>query len=640
MLIATCSLTRAQTGRVGMYWLQVSATPRQVAADGKSQARVRVEVKQHGGGAAPDGTQVVVHTDLGLLGLGTSGRQSSLNVRTAGGFATVYLTSSVPGTATVTAQALDSRNVTYVDFLPEGEVAEGEARVLDVSGGWVGYCMELGIIEARDRARVRFGKLTFESGTVLQINIETLTLRAQDVVVRRGEATLQGEDLYFDLAAKRGVLRRFGAEQLERVFFDGVGLRPLQTEWDLPNDAFRMDGREADSWLVARTINFFPHEKIVLRNASLYVQTQKVFAFPPYWIIGMPGYSGASNTQSLGMTSSGGLAVDFPFFYRVTDKATGAIRIQHGTRSGFVASRQGWSFAVCEEYRSGNGVEGTVEFSGLPRDDWGFEWRDARPVLGDGFGYFNLALPDHQSIFADFNAYDYMPGGRINARAYYDAPVDGFSDYGLVGDYLRDPRYFSQHGTYRLGLSAGVRQYAGESSPVFVNELYSEVDLGRRPFSKRTTFAPVLTNVFSWDTSGFAENAARADLELTHNFSPSFRLGLDYNAEWRQGNVGRNGLAQVVGLDLHAHHGSKWTSYLSTNYNITQDSLYGYLTFNYALSDKWRTGLTATYLQYGDTAWDDIELSIGRNIGDRQVNLLYSTATGRFAVSLGGFALR
>jgi len=54
--------------------------------------------------------------------------------------AVVYATSSAPGTATVTAQVADSRNVFYLDFLPPGEAIGPEERVLDISGAWVGYC--------------------------------------------------------------------------------------------------------------------------------------------------------------------------------------------------------------------------------------------------------------------------------------------------------------------------------------------------------------------------------------------------------------------------------------------------------------------------------------------------------------------
>lgn len=639
--VGLCQVALAQSERTGLFRVQVSVTPRQVPADGKSQARLRVEVKDARGRAAPEGTQAVVHTDVGLLSLGSTGQQASLTLRTSGGFALFYASSAQSGTATVTVQVAGSRSVAYVDFLPEGEGASPSARVVDVSGGWVGYSLQLGLVEARDRARLKFGKLIIECGSVVQINVEQMTIKAQDVVVRRGDTELVGEDLYFDLLAKRGVLRRFGAENLERVHFDAVGMRPLTTEWELPPDAFKMDRREADAWLVARSISLFVHEKIVLRHAALWMQEQKVFSFPPYWIIGLPGYAGATNSQALGMTSDGGLALDFPFFYRVTDRTTGAIRIQHGTMAGGVMSRQGWSLAVSEEYRNGAGTEGAMVVSGLPRSDWGFEWRDARPALGDGYNYFTFAMPDHQSTFADASFYDQVASGRLNVQAYYDSPEAAANSYGLVGNWLLDPRPLGHSAlTYRLGTSLGMRQYPAEPDPLFVNEEYGELNLGMRSWGKHTRVSPLITNVYAWDTGGFHENSLRGQMRMDHEFRPSFAVGLNYSAEWRQGNPATAGLQQILGFDARANRAQRWASYLSATYNITNSDLYGVLNFDYFLSKQWRTGLFATYYDFGNTSYDDLEVSLGRMFGDREISLAYSTYTGRVSVNLGGFAFR
>lgn len=641
LLACCCGLAWCQSSRSGIYQLQLSATPTQVPADGQSQSRLRVDMRDQSGRSVPDGTPFVAHTDLGLLGLSSVGRQASINGRTSGGFAILYVTSSEPGTATVTVQAADSRNKTYIDFLPEGEVASGQARVIDVTGGWVGYSMELGMVEARDHAKVRFGRLIIECAGVLQIDIEGLTLKAQDVVVRRGDAKLEGEDLYFDFATKRGVIRRFGEEKLERVFFDAIALRPTEAEWELPLEAFKLNKRETDTWLIARSVNFFVREKVVLRNAALWVQEQKVFTFPPYWIIGLPGYTGATNSQALGVTSSGGLAVDFPFFYRVTDKATGAIKIQRGARSSSVTSRDGWSIAIAEEYRNGNGTEGTLEVGGLPRSDWGFNWTDSRPLLGTGSSYLNFGMPDHKSIFGDATAYNYLANGRVSLRTYYDKPVDYDTSYGVVGDWLLDPRPIGDHNlSYRFGTALGWRRYSGEDSPVYTTELYSELNLGSRGLGRKTTLEPTFTNTYSWDSGGYHENAARGELRLEHRFSRNFNASLDYSAEYRSGSTEDDGLDQILGLNVRANHGAKWLSYLTSSYGLDDGDLYSFANFDYYLNRKWRWGLTGTYYDYESTDYKDLEISLGRVFGDREVSLSYSTDSGRVSVSLGGFSLK
>lgn len=631
-----------QTSRAGVYQLQLAATPTQVPADGQSHARLRVDFRDNRGRSVPDGTPFVAHTDLGLLSFSSVGRAASINGRTAGGFAILFLTSSTPGTSTITVQAADSRSVTYVDFLPEGEAASGEARLADVTGGWVGYSMELGMIEARDRAKVKFGKLTIESGGVLQIDIEGMFLKAQDVVIRRGSTELRGEDLYYDFATKRGVLRRFGEEKLERVFFDSIALKPLDNSFEVPDDAFKTNKKETDTWLVARSVSFFLREKVVLRSASLWIQEQKVFTFPPYWIIGLPGYMGETNSQALGMTSSGGLAIDFPFFYRVTDRATGAVKIQRGARASSVTSRDGWSVAISEEYRNGSGTEGVVEIGGLPRSDWGIQWRDSRPVFGDGFSYMNFAMPDHRSVFADTAAYDYRAGGRMSLRGYYDRPTDYDASYGVVGDWLADPRPIGDHNlSYRFGTSIGWRNFASQDNITgFTNELYSELNLGTRTIGKRSTLSPILTNVYSWDTTGYNENSLRGELRFDHRFKQNLNLGMDYSTELRTGSGPSTGLHQILGLDLRANHGAKWDSYLTGTYQIDDGGLYAYMNFDYKLNRKWRWGLSGTYYDFSDNAYRDLELSLGRAFGEREVSLAYSTESGHFSLSLGGFQLK
>lgn len=627
-----------------MYVIGLSATPRQVAADGASAARLRIDLKDQRGRSVPDGTQFVVRTDLGLVSGEGGGRQSAITARTSGGFAIVFVTSTAPGTATVTVQAADTRAVIYLDFLPEGEAAQPEARVADVSAGWVGYSIDLQLIEARDRAQVKFGKLIIECGGVLQINTEDLTLKAQDVIIHRGDVTLAGEDLYFDLGAKRGVLRRFGEERLERVFFDAITLKPTQTEWEIPYDAFRVNKQETDNWLVAKSISLFLHEKIVLRNCAFWVQDQKVFSFPPYWIIGLPGYTGATNTQAFGLTSDGGLAIDFPFFYRVTDKATGAIRIQRGAPSGSVISRDGWSFAVAEEYRNGTGVEGSAEISGLPRSDWGFEWRDSRPMFNNGFGYFNFALPDHRSIFTDTNIYSYRAGGRVGLRAYYDKPIEYRPSWGAVSDYLSDSRQIGDHSlNYRLGTSLGLRQYQTEASPVFINQVYSELSLGERRWGKKTTLSPLFTNIYNWDSSGYKNNDLRGELRLDHKVTPSCAVTLDYSAQWRRTtdeNDLRSGVTHTIGFDLRANRGSKWLTYLSSSFDLTNQNTYGYLNFDYYLNSLWRCGLRGTYYDFDSSDYQDLEFSLGRLFGSREVSLTYSAQSGRVSLNLGGFGFR
>lgn len=641
VLVGPSAVALAQSPRSGIYRIAVTANPRHVPADGQTAARLRIDVRSQDGSAAPDGTQVVVRTDLGQLSLDTTGQQTSLSVTTSGGFVALYATSVAPGTATITVQVLDSRAVYYVDFLPEGERAQADQRVLDISGNWVGYSPSLNIIEARDQAQVRLGRMTVEASGLVQIDVNALTLKAQKVAIRRGDKSLEGEDLFYDLGTRRGVLRRFGEEKVERVFFDALGLEPLDREWEIPENAFQVDRRESDMWLLARNISFFLREKIVLRKGSIWSQGQKIFSFPPYWIVGLPGYTGVSNSQALGISSSGGVALDFPFFYRVTNTSTGSVKVQNGASSSTFTTRSGWSLGLEEEYRTLGGTEGSVEIAGLPHDDWGASWTDSRPLFGTGLASTNIAMPDHRSLFADWNLFDYRGQGRLSVRAYYNSPVDFETTYGLTGDWLGDPRPIGSHNLhYRFGASLGGVQYAGLDSPVLAGEGYAELSLGSRTLGDRTRVHPTLSNTYSWDSGGFSRYSVRGDLRLTHQFGRSCSASVDYGTEWRYGDLVGESRLQTVGLDLRAYHGSRWFAYANATLDITRDNLYSFASFDYYLNRDWRCGLRNTYYDFDETTYKDLELSLGRAFGSREISLQYSTNTGDVWISLGGFGFQ
>ena len=631
---------QAQGPRLGYVRIIVAASPRRVVADGQTRARIRVELRDPQGGHLPDGTVVIISIEPpALLSEAGTDKRGTLTVRSSGGFATVFATSDTPGTAKITARVQTSSNVAYVEFVPKGELVGREARVIEIRGGWVGYSMELNMVEARDQAVARYGGMTVTGGDILQLDLGRMVLKAEPVLIKRGDQQLAGEDLYFDLRTKRGALRRF-AQGVERVFFDIYSLTPRESDWELPTDAFRPNRAESDAWLVADSISVFVNEKIVLRHAKMYVGDQKVLSLPPLWIIGMPGYRGAASTQVLGLSSGDGLAVNFPLFYRVTDQATGAMEIQRGARAGSVIARRGWSLGLREEYASGD-VEGAVVVGGLPRSDWGMEWRDSRPVFGNALGDFSVAWPDHHNLFADANVYQYRDSYRLNLRGYYDAMRTAPDGYGLTADWLTSARPLSRdkRDTFRLGTSLALRHSADQEGGLTLrNELYTAVDPHSWRLGRGTWLTPNVSDVYSWDTADFSANSARGSLRLQHDFGNSVDLDIDYSAEHASGDAYQVGWRQALSTSLWAD-GSKWRAYLNGFWDLTEDGAYGDLAFDHYLTDRWRLGLLGTYYRFGDAKFDDIELVVGWSVWqNREIGLRYSQDTGKFSVELGGLA--
>lgn len=630
----------AQGVRAGSVRIFLSVTPSSVPADGKSRARIRIEVRNRDNALLPDGTAVFCHTDDGLLSTTDADKRQSLTVYTQGGFATVYCTSETPGPCTVSVRVQDSSNETTIDFLAEGEAARAPARVINIRGGWVGYAMDLNLIRARDGAVAQMGELTFLAADALEVRMDARVLRAWGVKILHGDEELCAEDAYFDINAGRGVARRFTPDgTVERVLFTVRSLKPAQANMQTPEDAFRADERDAATWLICRSCSLFIGQKVVLRHAALYTDEQKVFSFPPYWVIGLEGYTGANNTQVMGLSTDGGLAVDFPYFLSVGDKWSTSLKLRKGTGGSSFVARDGWSLALAQEYDSGS-AKGAIEANGLLRNDWGLEWRDERPLSASTQGFFNVAWPDHKSLFADANLYHYGDTYRLNLQARYDSPWEGNRALYFGADWLSEPRHLVGSSNFRFGVTTGTRRNEVENNDwVLESELYGAIDLPSRRLGAQTRLTPSLSNVYGWDSKGYSSNSLRAGLRLDRDLGSQSRVGLNYTATRRSGDGPATGWKHLLAADASFNHGTKWDLSLNGSWDLTDGDTYGLGALNYYVKPQWRLGIIGTHYAYAETTFHDLEFEVGRALGNREIGLRYSTDAHRISLEVGGLGL-
>jgi hypothetical protein len=639
----TASALHAQSVRFGQSRIVIDANPSRVVADGQTFSRIRVEVRGRDDRAVPDGTEVWVHTDLGDLTTDLATKKRDIPVKTAGGFAEVLLTSDEPGTATVRVQYGTSYNQELVEFVPLGEVGERDSTVVHVTGKYVGYCSDLNLIEARRPAELRYRGLILEADQ-LQVNPETLVAKAYVVKMRRRKAEVECEDVYLDLAVMKGVYRRFGDLGPERVSFNGFTLKALDEELQTPDDAFRFDDREGRIWMAARSAAVFPRQKIVLRNASLYVDRHKIMSYPPYWVIAFEGYQGSSNTQFVQFSSYGGLAVDFPIFFSVTDTSTGAIKIQKGATSGSVMARNAWTLAFEQTYEQpGQEARGVFLIDGLPSSTWGVHFRDSRKIMGGADSDLSIAWPDHKSLFTDYSVYHYGRTGHLGVRTHADRAGDtGEWSYGLNADFLSTSVPWGGDTQFRwgTGLRAGHDPWVDEGF-VVEHRVSSYLDFSGWQPSPSTSLIPSLSDVFAWDTENRYSNVARAQIILNQRLSRGVNFNLRYSLEHRSGENryaafdAQQGIDQQVNLNLSAYPARQWDAFVNTSYGITDETLYAFGAVNYRPWSKWRLGVIGSYYKYSGIAFDDIEVSFNRQIGSREVGVRWSKADNRFSLQVG-----
>jgi len=636
----------AQGVRFGQNRIVVTANPSRLPADGQTPTRIRIEVRDQSNNPVPDGTEVVVSTNTGDLISDTGAKQTTMTVRTDGGYALVSLTSREPGTATVRVQYRDSRNQVLVEFIPLGERGRARSMVVHVEGGWVGYSSDLLLMEARGPAELRYRGLQIRADC-LQVEPQALRVRAYGVKLKRNNVELEGEEVYLSLTSMKGVLRRFGAEGVEETQFNAFTLKPTQTEEPLPENAFRQDTREGRVWLVAKSIALFPGEKIVLRSATLHVDGHKILRYPPFWVIAFEGYQGSSNSNFVSFDSSGGLAIDFPFFFSVTDTSTGAVKIQRGATSGSVMARQGWSLALEQTYEQpGQDARGVLTIAGLPRSNWGIEFHDIRKILGGADSSLSIASPDHKNLFTDFSVFKYGKAGNLGVQAHFDRDSHtGNLSYGVGGDFYSTGSPIGRDVSFRWGSGIdAARAPTIDRNFVFEHKSAAFLDFRSWQASRSTSVLPALSDVVTWDTEGHVSNVAQAQVTLNQRIGQGVNVSLRYGLQQFSGRTRyvtldtQEGPSHQVSLNVSAFASRHWDAMVNTNWDMTEGTLYAFGSLNYRPWRRWRFGLVSSYYRYPGMSFEDMEISVNRTIWGREVGVRYSTADGHFSLQMGAFS--
>ncbi len=623
------------------FRIELTAAPQRLPADGQSVARIQATVRTRDNQPAPDGTEVIFHTSVGHVSTtGVTGRTDSVSAQTQGGYAIVELTSEEPGTATVRASAGNAWTEVLVDFGGEAE----ESPVVHVEGGWVGYAQEFGFIEARTQKATR-AKLTYKGldveADIIQLDISDLAVRADNVLFTQGDKELRGEDAYLELASLKGVVRRFGDEGIERVFFNGFTLAAQDQEWDIPPDAFRLSGAEPSIWQVCKRASLYPREKLVLRSAALYVDNQRILRYPPFWVVGFAGYRGTSNTSFLSLNTNGGLAVDFPFFLGVTDSASDAVRLQHGAPNAAVGARRGLSVAFEHSYeRRSSDLEGSLVLHGIPRRDWGVSYVHSQRALGNGQASLSIQWPDHQNLFMDLNSYSLTRAGTLSTRASLDhTPSGGGWGYTLGTDFLGRSIPLGRAGTsvrFGTGLSYGASPFAtgGAALTHRVSGFLSTPSWRAGTLS----VTPSLSELFAWNTDGETQNSLRGELSLRQPLGSGSSVALRYTAEYASGSspyLYQKGFNQQLSLNYSSFGSERWSTFLNATHDLTDRDLYAFASLSYRPWPKYRIGVLGSYYDFGAFSFDDLEVSLNRSIGDREIGIAWSKSDNRISLVFG-----
>jgi len=440
----------------------------------------------------------------------------------------------------------------------------------------------------------------------------------------------------------------------------------LRTERLTAPDLPELD-RERGYWITARRIRVFPQDKIQFDHSTIFFNGTKLFSLPLY-VLSLSG--GANPVAGLvGFNTSGGLSLNFPYYYMASPHGTGAIYLQHAPGNGFAAEKAGFALAIEQQYFLSRRSYGTFNIDQIGRGAFNVNWQHNLQLSPTVSSRFFVNAPRHRDLYTYATVVKDFPTLQFGVEGSYGRPESGDnSALGQVFARLR-PRALGKSGwNYTVSANALARRFnqfslipggaggggiglPGQSRPGTPSlQTTSSTLFGQtlnlsmqspdyRPWKGANLQASVLGTAFNY-SDGRRGAAPGILLGLRQKLGKSAALQLDYNFD--KGGAGlysadfthylSGGASFAIGNKISG------STFFSKSFNSA--ALYGTAGLDYYFRPKWRLGLFSDYSSFNST--DDLlnyGFSLGRTVGQREVTLNWDRDRGRFYVELGGFRL-
>ena len=640
-ILLTCTLLFAQGAfaQAGQYIVSLRTSRPMLLANGRDRAIIIAEVRDASGRQAGNGLEVFFQTSFGTL--------SSTRAQTFGGIAQVELTSNIVGVAKVSATFRGVSNLLEVNFTDNPEEMYQGNNYLQVTGGsYNAYSVTDRTIEVLGKdggSRVGFRNVVINADR-MHVRCDDMIVRAiNNVMIKRGKKTQKLSRLYYSLALGKGYAIAEYKGRLQTVAISGndLALEPLKNP--IPNTFMALPTLQVRLVIVARSITYFPGEKLQFRQPKFYQDQVQLLT--------MPYYEMALNSEELFSdqfisVGTNGFGLELPIYAGLTptSKTIFYLRHQQQVGRGYFSQSRGWSLDAFQGYNSvnGNRSEGTYGFTGLARGDWGFRWLHNHEFNAGTQGSMYLDFPQHQGVLSNINLNQQQKKIRWGTNFTAGQLFGGTGDRSIQNNFYAEtqPRTFmrSKEMLYTFGtnltngsatLSSGGNSYSESTQNINLRAFSKPIPLDKRwTLSHSYTFGQTFTN---YGESGIT-TAASFSLDHVMQKGGTFNFTYDFlNAP--ASNFG------VVG-----HHR------IGVNYNIssskrTQISIFGsafadtpqssiLLDMVYRFNGDWRTIVTGTFQKFDGQSFNDLQLTLGRRIGARELQLTYSTFLKRISLDL------
>lgn len=426
-------------------------------------------------------------------------------------------------------------------------------------------------------------------------------------------------------------------------------------------------------WVAARRMLVYPHDRIQAEKATLFLNGGKIFSLPRYVV----PLNGAFNPgqDMVSYNTSAGLTLNVPYYYMASPRGQGTVYFQHAPGNGFAAEKPGFALAVEQQYWMSNRSNGKLIVDQLGRGGWNLGWEHKLQFSPTTNARFSLDMPRHRDLFARSAIYKDLSSVQLGLEGFLSRPDGGKSDaQGQFFARMR-PRQLGHTGwTMTMGANFTAWNHYAQRSYTSVSTGGSGGGIGLpgRPRPGTGTqlvekYRPAFGQTLDISLQGPQRRLWKgATLDTTlrmaafnhsingRGVAPGWTLGfnqqvgrttslrLDYTYD-RSGSLftginGGSNASHFVSGSLSIVPTDKIAFSAFATHSLSDRSLYGSASLDYAFAPKWRAGLFSDYSSFtGEDSLLDYGWSIGRTIGQREISINWSQSRERVYFELGGF---
>ena len=635
MCLSSAALTSAVKAAQSM--VNLTASRQIILADGKQQTQIYANVRDQRGEPL-NGVSVVFQTTAGII--------TRPAVTTINGIAQTSLISSpIAGIAHVTAIAegagQGASNILDIEFTNDAEDTYTGNNYVQVSGKYLAYSATDHIITAdslHGSSQISYRNFDLKADQIQLKADDNAVLRATDnITLRLGSHTVKAVRLYYSMSTETGYAVAWWNGKLQQVQISGIDLKLQKPYGIVPPSYFTIPSVQVKMVVVAKSIAYFPGDKLQFKQPRFYQDNLQILSLPYYEMSLSSNQLFSDHFVSVG---SHGFGLELPFYYNLTPRSSGILYLRHEQQlgRGYFSTDPGWSMDLLQSYSSAGSqrYQGSYGFTGFLHGDWGFNWTHSQQFNDSSQGNFYVDFPHHTGVVSSINLSKQLKQGSVGLDLNGGQTFVGASQTSLQGDaYMETSPHPFVHGlSYVLGtrFSSGYSRMAGSLIPV--NNASSEELTFRtftRPFilDKRTTLISSLTLGHVWSSSQFTGNTGLATVSLDRTLSRGDSINLTYDYMSSPTTV----------LDLGGKNRISLTYQLNPSKRL-QVSMFGSSFLDgpsasfladaaYRINNDWRLMMSTTLQNDAYGSYKDVEFTIGRRVGARELQLTYSTYSKR-----------